>query len=144
MAQWIRHRPMEPGIPGSSPAGVRVPMYSERVDNASRCRCTGELAVLRSRQHGGATCVDIARRRHRTTEPSASTSCGGANCINDMLLWGTGCCLSRSSATMGNMLPFVEILRIGPVAQWIRHRPTEPGIAGSSLPGSVSKSLGAY
>ena len=30
-------------------------------------------------------------------------------------------------------------LSVGPVAQWIRHRPTEPGIAGSSPPGSQLK-----
>ena len=28
-------------------------------------------------------------------------------------------------------------LSIGPVAQWIRHRPTEPGIAGSSPAGVI-------
>ena len=27
VAQWIRHRPTEPGIAGSSPAGVIVLMY---------------------------------------------------------------------------------------------------------------------
>jgi hypothetical protein len=29
-------------------------------------------------------------------------------------------------------------IAIGPVAQWIRHRPTEPGIAGSSPAGVIS------
>ena len=29
-------------------------------------------------------------------------------------------------------------IAIGPVAQWIRHRPTEPGIAGSSHAGGMS------
>ena len=32
-------------------------------------------------------------------------------------------------------------LPIGPVAQWIRHRPTEPGIAGSSPAGVISHTL---
>ena len=31
MAQWIRHRPTEPGIAGSSPAGVTVAHYSSRL-----------------------------------------------------------------------------------------------------------------
>ena len=29
-------------------------------------------------------------------------------------------------------------IAIGPVAQWIRHRPTEPGMAGSSPAGVIS------
>ena len=32
--------------------------------------------------------------------------------------------------------PLAALMAQGPVAQWIRHRPTEPGIAGSS-PGGV-------
>ena len=41
-------------------------------------------------------------------------------------------------------LPILHMLRLGiargPVAQWIRHRPTEPGIAGSS-PAGVKRSV---
>ena len=32
---------------------------------------------------------------------------------------------------------FLEMVLHGPVAQWIRHRPTEPGIAGSSPAGFI-------
>lgn len=45
---------------------------------------------------------------------------------------------------MGEMVEMVEIekmessrFRTGPVAQWIRHRPTEPGIAGLSPAGVI-------
>ena len=47
MAQWIRHRPMEPGIAGSSPAGVimdgvlapmqRAQPFSPLADAGSLC-----------------------------------------------------------------------------------------------------------
>ena len=39
-----------------------------------------------------------------------------------------------ASCTMSNF----KIMPVGPVAQWIRHRPTEPGIAGSSPAGVIS------
>ena len=40
VAQWIRHRPTEPGIAGSSPAGVMQLLRS--------CSCGGELMRLRA------------------------------------------------------------------------------------------------
>ena len=47
-------------------------------------------------------------------------------------------CLSRSTSKgrcrLGGSVDFHKLL-LGPVAQWIRHRPTEPGIAGSSPAG---------
>ena len=43
----------------------------------------------------------------------------------------------------GFMWSWISHTSVGPVAQWIRHRPTEPGIAGSSPAGVIGLSQGA-
>jgi hypothetical protein len=50
----------------------------------------------------------------------------------------TGACARCPAARMFlafSLKAFFDHYAIGPVAQWIRHRPTEPGIAGSSPAG---------
>ena len=54
--------------------------------------------------------------------------------------------MCRLSRARGSDLIDVEIcwiFLIGPVAQWIRHRPTEPGIAGSSPAGVIGHGVEA-
>ena len=145
VAQWIRHRPTEPGIAGSSPAGVRSPADH----NAAPCAPTPWLAnPARIRQRhrdwrawlhrcarSGCRCSDCACSDTASeaaaaewadsdglatiaaapaARPSTATGC-----------WGVRAALATSTAATSE----------GPVAQWIRHQPTEPGIAGSSPAG---------
>ena len=67
-----------------------------------------------------------------------------------MSSWGTEWCEQTSTHTITGYVLIVTScilnMLIGPVAQWIRHRPTEPGIAGSSPAGviHVLKKAGAH
>ena len=54
MAQWIRHRPTEPGIAGSSPAGVIWAIAELRLAGL-RCTLVERAGVLRSTR-GGRVC----------------------------------------------------------------------------------------
>ena len=57
-----------------------------------------------------------------------------ALCVRVCVWLGSACCCYKNNS---NAAQHIETTS-GPVAQWIRHRPTEPGIAGSSPAGVMS------
>ena len=117
MAQWIRHRPTEPGIAGSSPAGV---MFSEeRPPQGGLARCnrvtfSSKAKTLKRSRHDG---VQQVQKLCGTWAEMFSDRKQNPCCSFALFTW------PMSSS--------------GPVAQWIRHRPTEPGIAGSRPAGVI-------
>ena len=62
-----------------------------------------------------------------------------ALCVCVCVWLGSACCCYRSNS---NAAQHIETIS-GPVAQWIRHRPTEPGIAGSSPAGVICRARAA-
>ena len=121
VAQWIRHRPTEPGIAGSNPAGVVVSVAKPDTGawGTKGIVYTCEDCWLHGQGDRGR---DMAPRKAQ-----AALSLGSQN-LRSAAAWGLVAfppmTLARSSH--------------GPVAQWIRHRATEPGIAGSSPAGVIA------
>ena len=54
-------------------------------------------------------------------------------CVCVCVWLGSVCCCYKNSKNAAQRIETTS----GPVAQWIRHRPTEPGIAGSSPAGVI-------
>ena len=96
VAQWIRHRPTEPGIVGWSP--TRIIKTSVRDSREIPCPAH-QLVAWSSGMTPGESWPQFQE------QPSCK-DCG----------WDD----------------FRRPLPRGPVAQWIRHRPTGPGVVGSS------------
>ena len=67
--------------------------------------------------------------------PAADTVVGSLKATGGVgeLIW------SATPTLLQSWLPMCGDLPIGPVAQWIRHGPTELGIAGSSPAGVISR-----
>ena len=119
VAQWIRHRPTEPGIVGSSPTGV---MHS-----------------LEPQSHVLRFSTDFKPQLQMSAGTSAVWVANASGLLpNTKSLNKSVTCLLVRSLHPGVSLLDEKILRhssSGPVAQWIRHRSTEPGIVGPSPTG---------
>ena len=157
VAQWIRHQPTEPGIVGSSPTRIILffhsvatekshvplcckPIYNSKVRSTSVF--TGQNFVCK-----GASDIHSAKSAFFAPPHFSHTS--------QIFLQGpmgalVGAWISTPTASFVYWQDFLgertrtalvqdcgwdecrQRLPRGPVAQWIRHQPTEPGIVGSS------------
>ena len=74
MAQWIRHRPTEPGIAGSSPAGVIFHIFALFRIGIRHTHASKHLFSLLASHQKGATCHDcnLRLRNENHSAPAAS------------------------------------------------------------------------
>ena len=131
MAQWIRHRPAEPGIVGSSPTGV---MHT--------CDTVVSFSVSSQNQ---ITSVDVSGIFSSVVckSPMAQFQ---KNLKQVVSLYSPAWRVARIFGRFlhpGGSLPMCRNPETtqphGPLAQWTRHRPSEPGNTGSS-PAALSLS----
>ena len=133
VAQWIRHRPTEPGIVGSSPTGVMHSLSTQSSSSPLLHKFKVQLWMC-----PGTSAVWVCKRQWPMSKNTRSVhkwSPATAHHGGDLP--------ARSFCPPRCVTSASEILRnasSGPVAQWIRHRPREPGIVGSS-PSGVMQSL---
>ncbi len=115
LACWFRAA----GIAGAAQLRASALSATELVARATTC-------TLRGYRVGR-----CARSRRLRAAPCAVVVCGWLACVAH-----TGGAVDRARVVFLNILAFGLCVL---VAQWIRHRPTEPGIAGSSPAGVISK-----
>ena len=108
VAQWIRHRPPKPGIAGSSPVGG--------VNSAYFAVTTKAFSV--NNWVSGTFIRQMVLEKENLN-------------YNHFFSW--------TSIVLRNMKSFLrKLVAYASVAQWIRHRPPKPGIAGSTPVGGVN------
>ena len=90
MAQWIRHRPTEPGIAGSSPAGVICHRQRFSAGSSSPLLSRpGNWHAPKKRRGGGIEPLHVSMPRELKSRPSTSPTHPGFQLILDMqnVLW---------------------------------------------------------
>ena len=108
VAQWIRHRPPKPGIAGSTPVGG--------VNSAYFVVTTKAICV--NNWVSGTFIRQMVLEKENLN-------------YNHFFSW--------TSIVLRNMKSFLrKLVAYASVAQWIRHRPPKPGIAGSTPVGGVN------
>ena len=132
VAQWIRQRPTEPGIAGSSPAEVSLRA------GTTVWRCVRACLHVRTASAVGGVHVPGHRVPSRPAAMRAHRHHArrGTHAVERAQL-GQVPAPVRARRCDSTRVTAVRHACTGLVAQWIRHRPTEPGIAGSS-PAEVS------